>query len=217
MARIAAVVLAAGRSSRFRAAGGAEETKLVAKLEGEPIVRRVVKAALASRASSVIVVVGHARSAVEAAVAGLPTAIAFNSDFATGIASSLRTGLAATPAETDGAVVLLGDMPNVAPHLIDRLIDAFEARPTLLAVAPIREGRRGNPVLVARSLFEQAMGLSGDEGARRLLAALDRGAVAEIAAASDVSFDVDTPADLARAQPKDAQSAKNSERPDPGN
>jgi molybdenum cofactor cytidylyltransferase len=210
VARIAAVVLAAGRSSRFRAAGGAEETKLVAKLEGEPIIRRVVEAALASRADPVIVVVGHARSSVETAIAGLPAAIAFNSDFATGIASSLRTGLAATPAEADGAVVLLGDMPNVVPRLIDGLIDAFEARPTLLVVAPVREGRRGNPVLVARGLFEQAMQLSGDEGARRLLAALDRGAVAEIAAASDVSFDVDTPDDLAKAQPV----KKKSERPD---
>ncbi len=175
----------------------------MAKLDGEPIVRRVVEAALASRADPVIVVVGHARGAVEAAVADLPAIIAFNSAFETGIASSLRTGLAATPPDADGAVVLLGDMPNVAPSLIDGLIGAFRARPTLLAVAPFQEGRRGNPVLLARSLFEQATRLAGDEGARRLLAALDRGAVAEIATASDVSFDVDTPDDLAKTQPRE--------------
>ena len=87
-------------------------------------------------------------------------------------------------------------MPNVVPRLIDDLIDAFEARPALLAVAPLRDGRRGNPVLLARSLFDQAMRLAGDEGARGLLAALDPGAVAEIATASDVSLDVDTPDDL---------------------
>ena len=91
-------------------------------------------------------------------------------------------------------------MPNVAPRLIDDLIDAFEARPTAHAVAPIREGRRGNPVLLARTLFEEAMRLVGDEGARRLLVALDPRAVTEIAAASDVSFDVDTPDDLAAAR-----------------
>ncbi len=200
MTRIAAVVLAAGRSSRFRAAGGAEKTKLVAKLEGKPIVRRVVDAALASRARPVVVVVGHARGAVEAALAGSPATIAFNPDFEAGIASSLKLGLAATPADSDGAVVLLGDMPNVAPRLIDDLIGAFEARPTAHAVAPIREGRRGNPVLLARILFEEAMRLVGDEGARRLLVALDPRAVTEIAAASDVSFDVDTPDDLAAAR-----------------
>jgi molybdenum cofactor cytidylyltransferase len=208
MTRIAAVVLAAGRSSRFRAAGGAEETKLVAKIDGRPIVRRVVEAALASRARPVIVVLGHARSAVEAALAGSPSTIAFNPDFETGIASSLRIGLAATPADADGAVILLGDMPNVAPSLIDDLIGAFEARPNVRAVAPIREGRRGNPVLIGRALFEQAMQLVGDEGARRLLVALDRGAVIDTASAADVSFDVDTPDDLAL-----ARRVKNSEKP----
>ena len=200
MTRIAAVVLAAGRSSRFRAAGGAEETKLVAKLDGVPIVRRVVEAALASRARPVIVVVGHARGAVEAALAGAPATIAFNPDFETGIAASLRTGLTATPADADGAVVLLGDMPNVAPRLIDDLIGAFEARPAALAVLPIREGRRGNPVLIGRALFDQAMQLIGDEGARRLLVSLDPGAVIDIASTADVAFDVDTPDDLALAR-----------------
>ena len=71
MIKVAAVVLAAGRSSRFHAAGGAEETKLVATLDGKPVVRHVVEAALTSRARPVIVVVGHARGAVEAALAGL--------------------------------------------------------------------------------------------------------------------------------------------------
>ena len=200
MTRIAAVVLAAGRSSRFRAAGGAEETKLVAKLDGVPIVRRVVEAALASRARPVIVVVGHACGAVEAALAGAPATIAFNPDFETGIAASLRTGLTATPADADGAVVLLGDMPNVAPRLIDDLIGAFEARPAALAVSPVREGRRGNPVLIGRALFDQAMQLIGDEGARRLLVSLDPGAVIDIASTADVAFDVDTPDDLALAR-----------------
>ncbi len=207
MARIAAVVLAAGRSSRFLAAGGAEETKLIADLDGKPIVGRVVEAALASRARPVIVVVGHASSAVEAALAGSPVTVAFNPDFGTGMASSLRIGLASAPADADGAVVLLGDMPKVAPGLIDGLITTFEARPTVRAVAPIRDGRRGNPVLIARPLFEQAMQLGGDEGARRLLAALSLRDVAEIASASDVSFDVDTPDDLALAREKKSEAS----------
>ena len=197
MARIAAVVLAAGQSSRFRQAGGAEETKLVAELEGKPVVRHVVEAALASRARPVIVVVGHGGGAVEAALAGLAVTIAFNPDFETGIASSLRVGLASTPADADGAVILLGDMPKVAPDLVDGLIAAFEGRPTVSAVAPVSGERRGNPVLIARALFEQAMQLSGDEGARRLLAALPPGDVADFASAFDVAFDVDTPDDLA--------------------
>ena len=123
MTRVGAVVLAAGQSARFRAAGGSEATKLVAKLDGQPIVRMVAEAALASRASPVVVVVGHARSAVEAALAGLNLGLAFNPAFASGLASSLRVGLSALPPDVAGAVVLLGDMPRVQAGLIDALVE----------------------------------------------------------------------------------------------
>jgi molybdenum cofactor cytidylyltransferase len=197
MIKVAAVVLAAGRSSRFRAAGGAEETKLVATLGGKPVVRHVVEAALTSRARPVIVVVGHARGAVEAALADCPTTIVFNPDHAAGLASSLRTGLTAVPTDVGGALMLLGDMPRVEATLIDALIDAFETWPNARAVAPVHGGRRGNPVLLSRTLFERAGALEGDEGARRLLATLPEGDIVEIAAAgTGVAFDVDTPSDL---------------------
>ena len=204
MTRVGAVVLAAGWSSRYRAAGGTEPSKLVAEVFGEPIVRRVVEAALASRARPVTVVVGHARDAVEEALAGLPATIVYNADFATGIASSLRVGLSATPSDVAAALVLLGDMPNVDAALIDRLISAFEAAPHTRAVAPFQDARRGNPVLLARTMFEQAARLGGDEGARRLLSGLDASHIVEIdAAGSDASFDVDTPEDLAAVEPRD--------------
>jgi len=197
MIKVAAVVLAAGRSSRFHAAGGAEETKLVATLDGKPVVRHVVEAALTSSARPVVVVVGYARGAVEAALARLPATIVFNPDYATGLASSLRAGLTAVPADVGGALMLLGDMPRVEAALIDALIDAFEARPNTQAVAPVLGGRRGNPVLLSRTLFERAAALEGDEGARPLLAALPEDDVVEIAASSSgVAFDVDTPSDL---------------------
>ena len=97
MTRVGAIVLAAGQSSRFRAAGGPELTKLVAKLEGKPIVRRVVEAALATKARPVVVVTGYARELVEAAVADLDVDVAFNPRFASGLASSLSVGLSAMP------------------------------------------------------------------------------------------------------------------------
>jgi len=201
MTRIAAVVLAAGSSTRFAAQGGVEETKLVATLDDQPIVRRVVRAALASRARPVIVVVGHARRAVEEAIADLPAAIAVNPDYASGLASSLRVGLKTTPGDAGGAVVLLGDMPKVEAGLINALIDAFLVQKHARAVAPMQGGRRGNPVLLGRTLFEEAKRLSGDAGARRLLSALDSRSVLEIDADGfDVSFDIDGPSDLAYAR-----------------
>ncbi len=200
MIKVGAVVLAAGQSSRYRAAGGVEATKLIAEVSGKPIIRRVVEAAWASRARPVSVVVGYARDRVEAALAGIPATIVVNPDFATGLASSLRAALSALPSDVAATLVLLGDMPHVDSALINRLIDAFEAAPEAWAVAPLQDGRRGNPVLLAQPLFDQAMRLEGDEGARRLLAGLDAGQIIEIdTAGSGASFDVDTPKDLTAA------------------
>jgi molybdenum cofactor cytidylyltransferase len=198
---VGAVILAAGQSSRFRAAGGSEATKLAADLDGRPIVRRVAEAALGSRSRPVVVVAGHARSAVEAALAGLGVELAFNPEFASGIASSLRAGLAAMPRDIEGALVLLGDMPWIESRLIDALIDAFLARKDALAAIPLHEGRRGNPVLLGRGLFDAAMRLEGDEGARRLIGALSADEVVEVAAPDlGAIFDIDTPDDLAAAR-----------------
>jgi molybdenum cofactor cytidylyltransferase len=201
MTRVGAVVLAAGESSRFRAAGGQDPTKLVAKLDGKPIVRRVVEAALAARARPVVVVTGYARDVVESVVADLEVSFAFNPDFASGLASSLRVGLSATPPDVAGVLVLLGDMPLIDPRLADALIEAFLAREGALAAIPLTEGRRGNPVLLGRGLFEAAMRLKGDEGARKLIGALNEAELVEVEVSDmGVTFDVDTPEDLAAAQ-----------------
>ena len=201
MTRVGAIVLAAGQSSRFRAAGGPDLTKLVAKLDGKPIVRRVVEAALATKARPVVVVTGYARESVEGAVAGLDVGVAFNPKFASGLASSLSVGLSAMPRDVAGALVLLGDMPLIEPRLADALIEAFLAREGALAAVPSRDGRRGNPVLLGRGLFEAAMRLTGDEGARRLIGALSASELVEVETPdTGVTFDIDTPEDLAAAR-----------------
>ena len=201
MTSVGAIVLAAGRSSRFRASGGLEETKLVAELDGRAVVRRVAEAALGSKARPVVVVTGHARRAVEAAIGDLGLGFAFNPNFASGLASSLRVGLCAMPPDVAGALVLLGDMPQVGAPLIDALIDAFLARKDALAAAPLRDGRRGNPLLLGRGLFEAAMRLEGDAGARRLIEALAAGELVEVEAAdTGAMVDIDTTKDLAAAR-----------------
>jgi molybdenum cofactor cytidylyltransferase len=204
MPDIAAVILAAGRSLRFRAEGGREISKLVASLDGKPLVRHAAEAALASRARPVVAVTGHAREAVEAALAGLPVVFADNAGFAAGLASSLKVGVAALPSGVAGALILLGDMPGIEAAILDRLIGAFALQPDALAAIPIRAGRRGNPVLLSQALFSAVARLDGDEGARRLLVEAAPGRVVEVDIESDgVTLDIDTPADLATAQ--DAQ------------
>jgi molybdenum cofactor cytidylyltransferase len=199
--RVGAVVLAAGQSARFRAAGGPGATKLVAKLGDKPIVRMAAEAALASKARPVVVVTGHARASVEAALAGLDVEAAHNPEFSSGLASSLRVGISAMPDDVAGALVLLGDMPWIEPRLIDAMIDAFLAKERALAAAPTRGGRRGNPMLLGRGLFEAAMRLTGDEGARRLIGSLSADELVEVEATdAGVIADIDTPGDLAAAK-----------------
>jgi molybdenum cofactor cytidylyltransferase len=200
MVEVAAILLAAGSASRFRAAGG-EASKLVAILAGKPLVRHAAEAALASRARPIVVVTGYDRQAVEAALDGLALRFTHNADYALGLASSLKKGIAALPASAQGALVLLGDMPAVTPALIDSLIAAFAARPEALAAAPTALGARGNPVLLSRGFFPAIVKLEGDEGARKLLAGAGAGQVIEVeAVGNEATFDVDTPEALAEAR-----------------
>jgi molybdenum cofactor cytidylyltransferase len=186
--RVAAIMLAAGQSTRMGAVN-----KLVAEIGGKPLVRRVVEAALASRARPVIVITGHERARVEAALAGLDVRFVHNPDFADGLSASLRRGIAAVPEEADGAVICLGDMPHVGAALIDGLIGAFDSERGALIVVPARDGKRGNPVLWSRRFFPELTKLEGDVGARHLIGRYGE-AVTEYPVSDAGAFlDVDTP------------------------
>jgi len=186
--RAAALVLAAGRSTRM---GG--PNKLLAEIGGKPLVRFVAEQALASRANPVVVVTGHERAKVEAALAGLRVRFVHNPDYAAGLSTSLKAGLAALPPEVDGAIVCLGDMPQVTAGLIDRMLDAFDPARGAFVVVPIIEGKRGNPVVWSRRFFPDLMALEGDVGARHLIAA-HADAVAEVPVEDSAALtDVDTP------------------------
>jgi molybdenum cofactor cytidylyltransferase len=198
MSETGAVVLAAGLSARFRAEGGLEISKLVVSVDGKPLVRHAVEAALASRARPVVVVTGYAREAVEAALTGLPVVFVDNAAFASGLSSSLKIGVAALPNGVAGALVLLGDMPAIKAVTLDLLIDAFAARPQALAAVPVHAGRRGNPALLSRTLFPALARLTGDEGARRLISEADPERIVELDVESDgVTLDINTPDELA--------------------
>ena len=191
--KIAALILAAGRSSRM---GG--PNKLVATINGVPIVRRVAGAALASAAHSVTVVTGNRPEDVANALEGLPVARVHNPDFAEGLSTSLRAGLDSLPDDIDGALVLLADMPSVDERAIDRLIRAFDPETGALVVIPTHDGKRGNPVLWSRRFFKDLMRVEGDQGGRAIIAANPDGVVeVEIGAAS--AIDVDTPEALVAA------------------
>jgi molybdenum cofactor cytidylyltransferase len=186
--KVAGLVLAAGRSTRM---GG--PNKLLEEINGRPLVRIATEHVLGSRARPVIVVTGHQKERVERALAGLPVTFVHNPDFAEGLSTSLKVGIAAVPLEADGAIVCLGDMPQVSATLIDRLIAAFEPERGALVVIPTVAGKRGNPVLWARRFFPDLLTVEGDVGARHLIGGYAE-AVAEVAVEDAAALtDVDTP------------------------
>ncbi|MCC7167406.1 MAG: molybdopterin-binding/glycosyltransferase family 2 protein [Rhodospirillales bacterium] len=153
---IAALVLAAGQPSHGDSLAGP--------------VRRVVEAALASRARPVVVVVGHQAEAIKRALAGLEVRLIDNPHYAQGIASSLKAGLAALPATCDGTLVMLGDMPLVGAAQLDRLIGAFAPAEGRAIIVPTRRGKRGNPNLWARRFFaEMNEAAAGNFGPKHLI------------------------------------------------
>ncbi|MCC7311476.1 MAG: NTP transferase domain-containing protein, partial [Sulfuritalea sp.] len=187
---VAALVLAAGRSARM---GGTN--KLLLEVDGVPMVLRAVNAALASKAASVTVVLGHEAEQVEALLAGRRVKPVRNAEFAQGMSTSLRAGIRALPPEAEAVVVLLADMPHISAVHVDRLVDAFDPqRPSI--VVPQKDGRHGNPVLWPREFFSGMAAVAGDQGARGLVARhADR--LCRVDIDDEAIFrDVDSPADL---------------------
>ncbi|MCK8786936.1 molybdopterin-binding/glycosyltransferase family 2 protein [Roseomonas sp. NAR14] len=163
--QVAALVLAAGRSSRMAPLN----KLLVTDRAGVPMVARVVDNALASQARPVVVVTGHAREAVAQALAGREVRLVHAAGYAEGLSASLKAGLAALPAEAEGVLICLGDMPLVTGAMLDRLLAAFDPEEGRAIVLPVFGGRPGNPMLWAREFWPAMAGLTGDVGARHLV------------------------------------------------
>ena len=189
--RIAALVLAAGRSSRM---GGSN--KMLARVDGIPLVVRARNAALASRAVSVTVVTGFEAEQVAALVAAPRVSIVHNPDFAQGLAASLRRGIAALPPDVEGVVVLLADMPRITASHLDTLIDAYASGDRI--IVPTHCGQRGNPILWPRRYFAAMQAIEGDKGARELLAGHAEEILTVEMPDNAIFTDVDTPEDLER-------------------
>lgn len=189
--RVTAIVLAAGKSSRMGA------NKLLADVNGEPMIRRTVMAVVQA-ADQTVVVTGRDREAVESALDGVPVSFVHNPDFEHGLSTSLRRGVGALPAEADAAVIALGDMPLVTAETLRRLIAAYNPAEHRSICVPVYKGERGNPVLWGRQHFEALAGLEGDKGAR-VLFRTHSDEIVEVEILDDsVLMDADTPEALER-------------------
>ncbi len=161
---VAAVVLGAGSSRRMGA-----QNKLLAEVDGAPMIVRVVDALLATRARPIVVVTGHDAEAVRVALRGREITFVHNARHEEGMSSSLRAGVAELGEDIDGALICLGDMPRVRPAHLEALLGAFDPADGRPLCVPVWERRRGNPVLFAARYFPEIRLLEGDVGARSLL------------------------------------------------
>ena len=159
----AVAILAAGRGSRL----GGDASKPLLEWRGRSLVAWAVDAALGSGLRPVLVVVGYRGDEVRAPLES-PVTVVENPEWDEGIASSLRAALRVLEpvADVEAVAVGLADQPLVGAAAYARLAAAD-------GVAPIRaaryDGRPGNPVWLARSLWQEAMQLRGDTGARTLM------------------------------------------------
>jgi molybdenum cofactor cytidylyltransferase len=161
--RAAGVILAAGAAHRYG------QPKLLLNWRGEPLVRHVARTALEAGLDPVVLVAGAELEALRQAVAGLEVSLVHNPDWEAGQSASLRAGLGALPERCGSAVFLLADQPQISAQLVRALVEVHaETLPPL--VAPLVDGKRGNPVLFDRELFAELLALSGDTGGRALFA-----------------------------------------------
>lgn len=186
---VAGLLLAAGESSRFE--GG---NKLLATLDGDPLVRHAAQSLVAAELDPLVAVVGAEPSGVRTALDGLGFAVVDNPDYAAGQSTSVRRGVAALE-DADAVVIALGDMPRVAPASVRALVRVYAAG-RASAIAAAYDGQRGNPVLFDRRYFEALTAVAGDTGGRQLLLEGEDSALVETGD-QGVLQDVDTRADLA--------------------
>ena len=161
----AAVLLAAGRSSRM----GAESKLLLPHpADQRPLLWHAAQSVLALGLMEVLVVVRPDLPALAEALAGLPVRIVSNADYAQGMATSLRAGIAELGPEVQAALVVLGDTPEVDPAVFAALLAAYQAegRPMTL---PVYDGIPGPPTLFSRAAFPALAQLTGDQGGRRIM------------------------------------------------
>jgi molybdenum cofactor cytidylyltransferase len=182
-------VLAAGSSSRLGS------NKLLVRLDGETVVRRVARQAIDAGLSPVIVVTGFQSDRIGAELAGLPVELVTNREHAIGMHTSVRVGIEHVPADCDGLVIILADMPLVTSGMLSSLVARFRGGPDQLVIS--RYGKvQAPPTLYCRALFP-ALSAAG-EGCGRQVIRDHQHEAAELQWAPELLVDLDRAEDVAR-------------------
>ncbi|CCF19590.1 L-seryl-tRNA(Ser) selenium transferase protein [Pseudorhizobium banfieldiae] len=187
---VGALLLAAGQARRMGEGG---PHKLLASFGGVPLVRRSAETLLAAGLRPVVAVTGHRHEKIEATLAGVDVKTVFNPDYASGMASSLVTGLSSHGVSScEGVLVMLADMPAVSVTHISRMVEAFRNAGGQAVVRAVHDGKRGNPIILPHATFEAVRKLQGDVGARSIVENCGLPTI-DIEIGRAAHIDVDTP------------------------
>ena len=165
----AAILLAAGRSSRMRQG----QHKLLLPLGDRPVLIHVVETILASQARPLVVVVGYQAEQIRTLLTPYESELTLieNPDYHQGMSTSLCKGIETLMASypiVNGALIVLGDQPLMTPQILDTMIEAKQTTGKRIITARY-SGKRGNPTLFDTSLFPELLEMTGDEGGRKVL------------------------------------------------
>jgi len=191
IAPVAGILLAAGTASRMGS------NKLLFALEGESVLRRAARRALAAGLDPLLVVLGHQAERSAAELAGLACRVVVNPIYEEGIGSSLKAGVTALPAAVTAAVVMLADMPFVTPEMIAALVARYRAGGAPLVLSDYEGVVAPPPMLYDRGLFGEILGMAGGRCGKQVVKRHgDEAAVLAWPAAA--LADLDVPEDYAR-------------------
>ncbi len=187
---VAGIVLAAGSSIRMG------QNKLFFTLDGETLLRRVVRRALGAGLDPVVVVVGHEADRARAELSGLPCTAVENADYALGINRSLRTGISHVPETARAAVVMLADMPFVTSHMLGELVGRYRESTAPLVISAYGDVN-APPMLYDRALFPELRQMTG-EGCGRQVVRRHRHEAVAVSWPEARLQDIDVPEDYER-------------------
>jgi molybdenum cofactor cytidylyltransferase len=189
---VAGVVLAAGSSTRMG------RNKLLLQLDGESLLRRLVRRAVAARLDPLIVVVGFEADRAVRELAGLPCHAVINPDYERGLNGSLKAGVHAVPTTAAAALVMLADMPHVTTEMMETLVLRYRATGAGLVISDYK-GVNAPPMLFDRTLFAELEAMEGDDGGKDVIAR-HRGEALVVSWPAAALDDLDLPEDYDRAR-----------------
>src|SRR2546426_724197 len=189
--RVSAIILAAGMSKRMG------EVKQLLSLGEATLLGRVLEAVQSSQVDECVVILGFAAEAIREKVSLNNAKVVVNEAYSEGMSTSLRAGLANVNPQAEAALVVLADQPFVKAATIDRLIEEYKKSRPQVAI-PVHKGFRGNPVLLDRSVFAEAMGLQGDIGCRAIFGSRVKNILKVPVDDAGILIDADSPEEFER-------------------